>query len=82
MGKGKGEPDHWVAIVKPGTILFELAGVSEAGGSGLLQPRRAQVADAGASGGSVAGQLPDQRPLSVPELRHVSCGVEEWVARW
>lgn len=29
MGKGKGEPDHFVAIVKPGTILFELAGVSQ-----------------------------------------------------
>lgn len=29
MGKGKGEPDHWVAVVKPGTILFELAGVAE-----------------------------------------------------
>lgn len=29
MGKGKGEPDHWVAQVKPGTILFELAGVDE-----------------------------------------------------
>ena len=29
MGKGKGEPDHWVAVVKPGTILFELSGVSE-----------------------------------------------------
>jgi len=28
MGKGKGEPDHWVAVVKPGTILFELGGVS------------------------------------------------------
>ena len=28
MGKGKGEPDHWVAVIKPGTILFELAGVS------------------------------------------------------
>lgn len=27
MGKGKGEPDHWVAAVKPGTILFELAGI-------------------------------------------------------
>ena len=27
MGKGKGEPDRWVAIVKPGTILFELSGV-------------------------------------------------------
>ncbi len=29
MGKGKGEPDHWVAVVKPGTVLFELAGVSQ-----------------------------------------------------
>ncbi len=30
MGKGKGEPAHWVAEVKPGTILFELSGVPEA----------------------------------------------------
>jgi large subunit ribosomal protein L16 len=30
MGKGKGEPDHWVAVVKPGTVMFELAGVTEA----------------------------------------------------
>ena len=28
MGKGKGEPDRWVAVVKPGTVLFELSGVS------------------------------------------------------
>ena len=28
MGKGKGEPDHWVAVVKPGTVLFEVAGIS------------------------------------------------------
>lgn len=28
MGKGKGEPDHWVAVVKPGTVMFELAGVT------------------------------------------------------
>lgn len=28
MGKGKGAPDHWVARVKPGTILFEIDGVS------------------------------------------------------
>ena len=27
MGKGKGEPDHWVAVVKPGTVMFELQGV-------------------------------------------------------
>ena len=29
MGKGKGEPDHWVAVVKEGTVLFELGGVTE-----------------------------------------------------
>ncbi len=29
MGSGKGAPDHWVAIVKPGRILFEMAGVDE-----------------------------------------------------
>ncbi|MGD1996755.1 MAG: 50S ribosomal protein L16 [Anaerolineae bacterium] len=29
MGKGKGAVDHWVAVVKPGRILFELAGVTE-----------------------------------------------------
>ncbi|MDI6822361.1 MAG: 50S ribosomal protein L16 [Actinomycetota bacterium] len=29
MGKGKGSPEHWVAVVKPGKIMFELAGVSE-----------------------------------------------------
>lgn len=30
MGGGKGAPDHWVAVVKPGRILFEMAGVDEA----------------------------------------------------
>ena len=29
MGKGKGEPDFWAATVKPGTIMYELGGVSE-----------------------------------------------------
>ena len=27
MGKGKGAPDYWVAVVKPGTVLFESSGV-------------------------------------------------------
>jgi large subunit ribosomal protein L16 len=27
MGKGKGAPEYWVAVVKPGTVLFELSGV-------------------------------------------------------
>ena len=30
MGSGKGAPDHWVAVVKPGRILFEMAGVPHA----------------------------------------------------
>ena len=30
MGKGKGAPEYWVAVVKPGRIIFEMEGVSEA----------------------------------------------------
>jgi large subunit ribosomal protein L16 len=29
MGKGKGAPEHWVAVIKPGRVMFELAGVPE-----------------------------------------------------
>jgi len=29
MGKGKGDPDHWVAVVKPGTVMFEVLGVNK-----------------------------------------------------
>jgi large subunit ribosomal protein L16 len=29
MGSGKGNPEHWVAVVKPGRVIFELAGVDE-----------------------------------------------------
>jgi large subunit ribosomal protein L16 len=29
MGKGKGAPDHWVAVIRPGRVLFELGGVKE-----------------------------------------------------
>ena len=31
MGKGKGAVDHWVAVVKPGRIIFEISGLSEEG---------------------------------------------------
>ena len=30
MGKGKGAPEQWVAVVKPGRVLFEMEGISEA----------------------------------------------------
>ncbi len=36
MGSGKGNPEHWVAVVKPGRVLFELAGVSEELARGAL----------------------------------------------
>ncbi|MGI9540176.1 MAG: 50S ribosomal protein L16 [Miltoncostaeaceae bacterium] len=29
MGSGKGSPEHWVAVVKPGMVMFELAGVPD-----------------------------------------------------
>jgi large subunit ribosomal protein L16 len=29
MGSGKGSPEHWVSVVKPGRVMFELAGVPE-----------------------------------------------------
>jgi large subunit ribosomal protein L16 len=30
MGKGKGAPEYWVAVVKPGTVMFELGGIDRA----------------------------------------------------
>ena len=30
MGSGKGSPEYWVAVVKPGKVMFEIAGVPEA----------------------------------------------------
>ena len=30
MGKGKGEPEFWAAVIRPGTVLYELGGVAEA----------------------------------------------------
>jgi large subunit ribosomal protein L16 len=31
MGKGKGEPEYWAAVVKPGTVLYEISGIPEEG---------------------------------------------------
>jgi large subunit ribosomal protein L16 len=36
MGSGKGNPERWVAVVKPGRVLFELAGVDEELAQGAL----------------------------------------------
>jgi large subunit ribosomal protein L16 len=37
MGGGKGAPEHWVAVVKPGRMLFEMGGVSEAVARGAMR---------------------------------------------
>jgi large subunit ribosomal protein L16 len=37
MGTGKGEVEEWVAVVKPGTILFEVGGVDETTAKGALR---------------------------------------------
>jgi large subunit ribosomal protein L16 len=30
MGSGKGSPEYWVAVVKPGRVMFEISGIDEA----------------------------------------------------
>ncbi len=37
MGGGKGAPDHWVAVVKPGRMLFEMGGVSQEVAKGAMR---------------------------------------------
>ena len=37
MGKGKGPPEHWVAVVKPGRVMFEMAGVDLASATEAMQ---------------------------------------------
>ena len=44
MGKGKGAPDHWVAVVRPGRILFEMEGVTPDHGAGSDAAGGAQAA--------------------------------------
>ena len=47
MGSGKGNPEYWVAVVKPGRILFELGGVNEALGPGRHGAGHPEAADQG-----------------------------------
>ena len=46
MGSGKGSPEYWVAVVKPGRVLFELADVDEAHGPRGSAPGFPQAAGA------------------------------------
>ena len=62
MGGGKGSPEYWVAVVKPGRILFEMAGVTEEVAREALRlasfklPIRTRIVEAELSGGEVGGE--------------------------
>jgi large subunit ribosomal protein L16 len=43
MGKGKGAPDHWVAVVRPGRILFEVGNVSKEEAQDALRRAAAKI---------------------------------------
>jgi|SRR5579862_2082278 len=44
MGKGKGAPDHWVAVIRPGRILFEVGGVPKEVAQSALRKAAAKLA--------------------------------------
>ncbi|MDR0909441.1 MAG: 50S ribosomal protein L16 [Spirochaetaceae bacterium] len=43
MGKGKGAPEYWVAVVKPGTVMFELGGISKELATGAMELASAKL---------------------------------------
>ncbi len=44
MGKGKGAPDHWVAVVRPGRVLFEVSNVTKEEAQQALRRAAAKIA--------------------------------------
>ena len=66
MGKGKGNPEDWVAVVKPGRILYEMEGVRPEIARGGVPPRGAQAArtDALRAAGGVLMKASELRQLS------------------
>ena len=78
MGKGKGAPEEWVAVIKPGRILFEMEGVVETDARAGDAPGRGQAADrdpvrhplrAGACVVTKMTKTAELRDLSVEDLR-------------
>ncbi len=43
MGKGKGAPDHWVAVVRPGRVLFEVGGVTKEAAQNAMRRAAAKL---------------------------------------
>ena len=57
MGSGKGNPERWVAVVKPGRVMFELGGVDPELAHGALNRAIPEASDQSASSESRGGDL-------------------------
>src|SRR3954465_4196302 len=67
MGSGKGNPEFWVAVVKPGRVMFELAGVG---------PELARAATGGAGAGAAGGGGIQKLPIKARFVVRNDAGVE------
>ena len=67
MGSGKGAPDHWVAVVKPGRILFEMSGVP-----GRTRPRRPCASPATSCRLTCASWRARGSPMDITKVRELS----------
>jgi large subunit ribosomal protein L16 len=74
MGKGKGAPDQWVCVVRPGRIMFEMEGVSETDAKRAMQLAAAKLPDPdevrqAVRTGEGVMKVAEVRELSVDDLR-------------
>jgi ribosomal protein L16 len=86
MGKGKGAPEQWVAVIRPGKILFEMEGVpirrgagGDAAGGGKL-PLPTKFVGAGAGGVGDRMKKDEARKRDLDESCSISCGDREQIS--
>ena len=86
MGKGKGAPEGWVAVVRPGKVLFEMEGVSETEARRAMQLACGQAADqdpllGALRRGEAAMKAADLREIDIEGLRAKSLELEDELFR-
>ena len=72
MGSGKGNPEYWVAVVKPGRILFELGGVNETLGPSGAGAGHTEAADPGPGSAAVRAGGGGGRLTKTKDLRELT----------
>ena len=86
MGKGKGAPEGWVAVVRPGKVLFEMEGVSETEARRAMRAGLGQAADqdpvlGALRRGEAAMKAADLREIDIEGLRAKSLELEDELFR-